>query len=161
MRYTRYSINTPMKNLIFILTLTISFWATSQELPTDFPAVQQQAEAEQKNIVLVFSGSDWCIPCMKLKKNILDTEEFRQAIQDEYLMVHADFPQKKKNKALQSEALQEQNKKLAEQYNPNGYFPFVVVMTPNLEVKAKLFYEEVSPSQFAVMIAESFEDSEH
>ncbi len=144
-----------MKNLIIIWALfSIGFLLNAQEMSTDFQAAKNQAESESKNIILVFSGSDWCLPCMKLKKYILDTPEFQNEVEEKYVMINADFPQKKKNKSLQSEDLQLQNKRLAETYNPKGYFPFVVVLTPDLEVIGGLMYEEISPAEFAAKIKE-------
>lgn len=139
-----------MKYLIAIVLAMFSFGAVNaQEMSTDFSAISTEAQASHKTIVLVFSGSDWCIPCMKLKKFILDTPAFQDAMQDGFLLINADFPQKKKNKELQSEALQTQNKSLAEQYNPNGYFPFVVVLDENQKVLGQLTYEDVSPEDYA------------
>ncbi len=141
-----------MKFYFVILCLAMSYLLMSQEL--SFEEAQKEAQDQNKKVILVFSGSDWCIPCMKLKKYILDDPEFQKEITDTYVVGHADFPQKKKNKALQSESLQLQNKELAEKYNPNGYFPLVVVFDQDMQVKGKLTYEEVSPEEFAQKIAE-------
>ena len=139
-----------MKQLITIVLMVISLgFINAQEMATDFGAVSSEAQASHKPIVLVFSGSDWCIPCMKLKKFILDTPAFQESMKEDYLLVNADFPQKKKNKDIQSQALQLQNKTLAEKYNTNGYFPLVVVLDENQKVLGQLTYEDLSPEEYA------------
>ncbi len=142
-----------MKQLIIVFFASILFNVQGQEMKTNFEEAVSEAKAHNEQILLVFTGSDWCVPCMKLEKNILSTEEFQKAIEGKYVLINADFPQKKKNKALQSEELQAQNKKLASQYNKKGYFPLVVVLDTDLQVKGKMTYEEVSPKEFANKIA--------
>lgn len=57
------------KNLLFVLLLVNSL-LIAQNWQTNFEEAKVLAQKENKNIVLVFSGSDWCAPCMKLEKNI-------------------------------------------------------------------------------------------
>ena len=104
------------------------------------------ANSNNQNIVLVFQGSDWCAPCIKLEKEIWSTNEFQKLNEDHFVMLKADFPRGKKNQL--SEKQQIQNKKLAELYNPNGYFPLVVVLDENGKVLGKLGYEKTTPSQY-------------
>ena len=37
----------------------------------DFEAAKQQAAKEGKSILMEFTGSDWCPPCIALKKKVL------------------------------------------------------------------------------------------
>jgi len=87
---------------------------------------------EHKNIVLCFSGSDWCIPCMKLEKSIWESQEFKSYSREHFVLLRADFPKKKAN-ALPKE-LQDANDKLAETYNKQGMFPLVVLLNNKGEV---------------------------
>ena len=85
-----------MKKLFFsLLFLAIVTFGYSQKWETSLDVAKSRSEQEQKNIVLVFSGSDWCIPCMKLEKYILESKEFIDYSQQHYVMLHADFPKKK------------------------------------------------------------------
>ena len=105
--------------------MLLSFSAFAQDWQTNIDTAKVLAKKGNHNIVLVFQGSDWCAPCIKLDKEIWSTEEFKDYAQKHYVMLKADFPRKNKN-ALSPEQ-QEKNNKLAEVYNSNGYFPFVVV----------------------------------
>ena len=129
-----------------ILTLAFSLQAFTQDWSTDFEEAKKMANSNNQNIVLVFQGSDWCAPCIKLEKEIWSTKEFQKLNKDHFVMLKADFPRRKQNQL--SEEKQIQNKKLAELYNPNGYFPLVVVLDKNGKVLGKLGYEKTTPSQY-------------
>ena len=118
----------------------------AQEWKTDFSAAQKQAMAENKTIILVFQGSDWCAPCIKLEKEVWSTDTFKTYAKDHFIMVKADFPKRKKN-ALSDEQ-QEANNKLAEKYNNKGYFPYVVVLDKNAKVLGNTGYLKKSPSEY-------------
>ena len=83
-------------------------------------------------ILLSFSGSDWCAPCIKMKREIFDAPQFQEFAGANLVLVKADFPRHKKN---QLEAKQkEHNEKLAEQFNPNGKFPLTILLDSNGKV---------------------------
>lgn len=135
------------KNIFTILVLlsTISC-VTAQEWHTDFAKAKKVATAENKPIILVFQGSDWCAPCIKLDREVWSTEVFKKYAIKNYVMLQADFPRKKKN-AL-SEAQTVTNAKLAETYNKNGIFPFVVVMDSNGKVLGETSYKKTTPEAY-------------
>ncbi|WP_294203233.1 thioredoxin family protein [uncultured Chryseobacterium sp.] len=88
----------------------------------------KKTAAENKELILLnFSGSDWCIPCIKLHKNIIETEDFKKLESDGVLVyINADFPRNKKNQL--SADLKKENASLADQYNPKGIFPYTILM---------------------------------
>lgn len=137
-----------MKKNIFtllVLLLTIS-GVTAQEWHTDFAKAKKTAAAENKPIILVFQGSDWCAPCIKLDREVWSTEAFKKYASEHYVMLQADFPRKKKN-AL-SEKQTTANAKLAEMYNKNGVFPFVVVLDANGKVLGETSYKKTTPENY-------------
>ena len=81
---------------ILLLFLTI-LPLTAQEWQTDFDTAKEIASKENRPIVLVFQGSDWCAPCIKLDKQVFSTETFQLYAKDHFVMLEADFPKKKKN----------------------------------------------------------------
>lgn len=132
--------------LILIITLSFSLHTFAQEWITNFDSAKKEALKNNNNIVLVFQGSDWCGPCIKLDKEIWSSSEFQTLSKDHFVMVKADFPRKKNNKL--SNEMQVQNNKLAEQYDAQGYFPLVVVLDKNGNVLGKMGYEKLSPKAF-------------
>lgn len=136
-----------MNHLFVTLALfCITFSIQAQEWLTDMDAAQQIAIFEDRPIVLVFQGSDWCAPCIRLDKEIFQTETFKLYAKDHFVMVEADFPRKRKN-ALAPE-LEAHNKALAERFNKRGIFPFVVVLDKDLNVLGETGYYKTSPSKY-------------
>jgi thioredoxin-related protein len=84
------------------------------------------ATTEHKLILLNFSGSDWCIPCMKLRADIFNSDAFTDYAKDNLILVNADFPRKKKDEL--SKEQQKENDALAAKYNPDGKFPFTILL---------------------------------
>ena len=123
----------------------------AQEWQTDLNQAKAKAVEEGKNIVLVFQGSDWCAPCMKLEKEIWTNDEFKTYAKDYFVMLLADFPKKRGN-ALSPEQ-QEKNNKLAETYNKNGFFPLVVILDKEGNVLGQTGYKKMSPSEYIEHLA--------
>jgi thioredoxin-related protein len=115
--------------LISIIFLTIFSFNSTIEWTTDFSKAITEANAKNKYIVLNFSGSDWCGPCMKLKKEVLDSQDFLKFAESKLVLVRADFPRSKKNRL--SPELTKNNENLAEKYNKEGKFPFTVLIDGN------------------------------
>lgn len=129
----------------FILCF-IAAGAYSQEWLTDFDQAKAQATAEDRPILLVFQGSDWCAPCIKLDREIWSTDTFKSYAKDHYVLLKADFPRSRKN-ALSPEQ-QEHNAHLAELYNKSGYFPFVVMLDKDGSVLGSTGYKNMTPEQY-------------
>lgn len=132
--------------LLLALALVFSIQSFSQDWLINFEDAKKMATDKNQKIVLVFQGSDWCAPCMKLEKEIWSTSEFQKLNDNHFVMLKADFPRRKNNQLPEDQ--QEQNKKLAELYNPSGYFPLVVVLDKNGKTLGKLGYEKSTPSQY-------------
>jgi len=86
----------------------------------------QTAKKEHKYILLNFSGSDWCGPCIKLHKEVFTTDQFELLAKDKLVLVNADFPRYKKSQLTSTQ--QKSNDALAEKYNSKGVFPLTVLI---------------------------------
>jgi thioredoxin-related protein len=109
------------------LFLLSTFFITISEWGTDFEKAKQTAVQEHKSILLTFSGSDWCGPCIRLHKDIFNSDAFKKMADSTLVLVNADFPRQKKNQL--SKELQKSNDKLADKYNDSGIFPLTVLLT--------------------------------
>ena len=98
----------------------------------NFSEAQKQAKLAHKQILINFSGSDWCGPCIRLRKEILESESFEQYAATNLLLVRADFPRQKKNQLPKEQV--KLNEALAELYNKDGKFPFTVLVDENGKV---------------------------
>ena len=99
--------------------------AFSLDWVTDFDAAKAQAAKEGKAVLVDFTGSDWCGFCIKLKKEVFDSQEFDAYAKDKFVCLEIDIPQGDKI----SEEQKKINEELSELYNVDG-FPSIFVMTP-------------------------------
>jgi thioredoxin-related protein len=114
---------------------------------TNFEQAKQQAKEKDQMILLNFSGSDWCAPCIKMKKEVFDSPQFQEFADEKLVLVKADFPRHKKN--LLDANQREHNEKLAEQFNSTGRFPLTILLDNNGKViKQWDGYSDMSPEKF-------------
>jgi len=121
-----------IKNMLFGIGLLL--FATpgiAASWGTDFQKAKLEASANYKLILLKFSGSDWCIPCIQMEKEIFATDTFSHFAQNELVMVNADFPRKA---GKIDKATAKQNDMLAEQYDKVGHFPYTVLLNSDGKV---------------------------
>ena len=111
---------------VFLFLLT-SMSLSPAGWQTDFETAKKIAKEKDRLILLNFSGSDWCGPCIRLRKEIFDGKGFSQLADSTLVLVNADFPRNKKNQLPKE--LQHSNETLADQYNPQGKFPFTLLLT--------------------------------
>ncbi|MBF9239944.1 thioredoxin family protein [Hymenobacter sp. BT683] len=127
--------------LLLLLTVTCAQAqnaAASATWTTDLTTAMQQAKATNKPVLAIFSGSDWCKPCIMLKEEVFDKPEFGQFAKDKFVLARFDFPRARKNKlpAAQTKV----NEQAAAQFNKEGAFPLVVLISPEGKVLAKTGY---------------------
>ena len=81
-----------------------------------FAAKLHQAKKDEKFVYLLFTGSDWCPPCIQLDQRVLRTPQWQNATIG--MVTHiCDFPI---TKQLSAETKRE-NERLAKAYNVTGY----------------------------------------
>lgn len=133
----------------FISALLAGFFLFSASVgwETDMEKAKVKAEHEHKLILLNFSGSDWCGPCIRLHTEIFGKDVFKTFADNNLVLVNADFPRMKKNQL--SKEQQKRNDLLADKYNANGSFPYTVLLYPD-ETVIKIWdgYPQVTPEQF-------------
>jgi thioredoxin-related protein len=112
-----------MKYLLFAFIVSLSF--NAPEWLTNFETAKIEATQAKKQILLNFCGSDWCAPCIRMKKEIFESDTFVGYAKANLVLVKADFPRKKN--ALDKKQVTH-NEMLAEKYNPEGKFPFTVLL---------------------------------
>ncbi|SHL11251.1 thioredoxin family protein [Hymenobacter psychrotolerans] len=140
-----------MRFLSFCLLLLFSaIGVQAQPSPvtwnTDLTQALQQAKATNKPVLAVFSGSDWCKPCIMLSKEVFDQPEFQQYAKDKLVLARFDFPRSKKNKLPAAQT--KLNEQAAAQLNKEGAFPLVVLLSPEGRVLAKTGYRPGGPAAY-------------
>lgn len=111
----------------FIISAMLIVISLGSVWTNDLDKAKQKAQEENKLILLNFSGSDWCGPCIMLKKKVFAHDDFKTIANNKLVLVRADFPRLKKNRLAKEEI--QKNEELAELYNPSGKFPFTILLT--------------------------------
>lgn len=153
-----------MKTSLRAICVILSGWAlfsttnafASDKLPgiwfSSIDSAMTVAQKEHKVVMLYFSGSDWCKPCIRLSREIIESAAFTNFAKEHLAMMHLDFPKMKKNRLSPNEQLR--NEALAERFNRNGVFPLLVFIDGQKEVLGTLSYQEVTPEAFIQKIEE-------
>ena len=97
--------------------------AAAEGWSTDVPAALEQAQSQEKDLLIDFTGSDWCGWCMKLDEEVFSQEAFKNQVPDHFVLVELDFPQSKP----QSDELKAQNQEWAGKLGVQG-FPTIALV---------------------------------
>lgn len=99
---------------------------------SDFLKAQTVAKENHQMILINFSGSDWCGPCIQMHKDVFEKDDFKTYAKANLVLLKADFPRSEKNKILAQQL--KKNNDLALKYNPDGDFPLTLLLDENLKV---------------------------
>jgi len=133
-------------SLLFLFTSFSPQSPTELSWHTDLETAQEEAISNQQSILMVFSGSDWCKPCIRLKQEVFESKEFREYAEDRWSLLNVDFPRSRKNKL--SKEIKDYRNGLAEKYNPKGYFPLVLILDKEGNIQQELSYKGGGPGSF-------------
>ncbi len=135
-----------MKHLLALLLAPVAALASEGWL-TDLDAAKKQAAAEKKDILIDFTGSDWCGWCIKLDKEVFSTPEFKA--QKDFVLVSLDFPRKKE---IPAEA-KAKNEALMQKWGVQG-FPTIILTNAAGEAYAQTGYQDGGPVKYLAHLAE-------
>lgn len=130
--------------LLSIYLLVFSFIIIDKNPTND---LTDRAKSENKNIVIYFSGSDWCSICIRFKKEVLNREKISQLLDNNYIYYVADFPQRKQLEAT----VVEKNEALAEKLNKDGVFPILAITDENLN-PIKILTSKTTESELKTLL---------
>src|SRR5208337_1439546 len=139
-----------MKKLtIALLTCLAAAQIHAAEWLTNVPKALEKAKAENKLVLLHFTGSDWCPPCKSLHAKVLTSKEFEACAEKNLVLVEVDFPRKTK----QPDDLKKANAALAKEFKVTGY-PTVILLSPERkELKNIMGYDGEGPKEYITGLA--------
>ncbi len=111
---------------------------------SDFAAAKKQATESKKDLLIDFTGSDWCGWCIRLNEEVFSKEAFKAGVKDTMVLVELDYP---KDKSKLTAATIQQNKELAEKYPIAGY-PTILLTDADGKPYAATGYEEGGPEAY-------------
>ncbi|WP_149275581.1 thioredoxin family protein [Pareuzebyella sediminis] len=122
-----------MKKIVFLLLLPllsqsqIEVSSSKSNWLTNYATALEASKAEHKNLLIYFTGSDWCPPCKILQKDFFETSAFLDQA-DNYVLLYVDLPRRRGS--ISSDLLLH-NKKLMSRWNNKKVFPFLVIIDEN------------------------------
>ena len=139
------------KRLVSFFLIAFTFVALSAhgaEWQTNYEQALATAKETHKCVLLDFNGSDWCGPCIAMKKAVFSKPAFLNYAQKNLILVDVDYPRHKK---LPDKTIK-QNERLLQQYEieRSGY-PTVILLSPDGKILGQL--EGYSGERPADMIA--------
>jgi len=131
-----------MKAITWLASVTVgvaalsasAFASTPEGWSTDLEKAFKQAKEEKKSVLVEFTGSDWCPPCIAMRKNVFSKPEFVKAASKKYILVELDFPNGDKE-------VKEKNQPYAEKYKIEG-FPTVILFNSEGKEFTRFFASE-------------------
>jgi thioredoxin-related protein len=121
--------------------------ATEPTWLTNFETAQTRARSEKKLLLIEFTGSDWCPPCIMLGRQVFSQPEFKNYAAQHLVLLEVDFPRMKELSPDQKTA----NEKLAERFGIYG-FPTVVLLDPSGNKIGELGYMPGGPKAFIAAV---------
>ena len=109
------------------------------------------AVAEGKDLLVDFTGSDWCGWCIKLHDEVFEHDIWMEGAQKDYILVALDFPRAEEIKAKVPNP--ERNEELQAKYGVRG-FPTILMMTSDGEVYGRTGYQAGGPEKYLEHMAE-------
>lgn len=133
-----------------LVAILATFIISGLNWGSDLNVALQTAKQNNECVLLSFSGSDWCGPCIRLHKDYFENEAFENFASTNLVLVNADFPRLKKNQL--NKIQQQKNNEMADLYNKEGSFPLTVLI--NAEGKVLKKWEGVPEKSAAAFTEE-------
>ena len=103
----------------------------------------QKAKAENKAVLVNFTGSDWCQWCIRLSDEVFSKSEFEDYAEDNLILVRLDFPRN----IEQSAETKAYNNQLAQRYGVQG-FPTVLLFNSQGQMVLQTGYQPGGPVSY-------------
>lgn len=80
------------KQILIALLLSSGLVLAEDPWMTDLDAAREIAQKENKQILINFSGSDWCGWCKRLNREVFTRPDFHAWAKDNLVLVNLDYP---------------------------------------------------------------------
>ena len=117
--------------------------ATRINWTNDYSDAVSQARAQNKPIVILFTGTTWCPTCIKLENEVLGRPDFARAVGNNFVFLKAEF-----NDYSEDGMRNSPYRGLMERYGVQAY-PTFIVINPNGQLLYKVNYQQGGPAAYA------------
>jgi thioredoxin-related protein len=131
---------------VMLVTLNCSGFALAgdEAWSSDFAAAKKEAAESKKDLLIDFTGSDWCGWCIKLNEEVFSQDFFKAGVKDKFVLVEIDYPNDKSK--LSAETIK-QNDELRIAYPVRG-FPTILLADADGKPFAATGYQEGGPEAY-------------
>ncbi|MCF7975635.1 MAG: thioredoxin family protein [Phycisphaerae bacterium] len=145
---------TNIKVLLLAVVMVFSAASVSHAIGPDwmdnFEQAKAKAASEDKDLLVDFTGSDWCGWCIRLSDEVFQKDIFKTQAPKEFVLVALDYP---RDKSLVSEETAKQNSKLKDDYGIRGY-PTIYLMDESGRPYAQTGYQAGGAETYLAHLAE-------
>lgn len=132
------------------LHCVVSAYAAGEGWTSDFTAAKAEAAESGKDLLIDFTGSDWCGWCIRLKAEVFDHEPFKEGVKDHFVLVELDFP---RDQSILTEEVIAQNAELQQTYSVSG-FPTILLTDADGKPYARTGYQQGGPEAYVAHLDE-------
>ena len=137
---------------LIMLAIAPATTKAADDFTEDAAAAMKKAVAEGKDVLLLFTGSDWCPPCKRLEAEVFSKEAFLDGASKDFVLIKFDYPKQ----AAQDETVKEQNTEWAANFGIESY-PTVIITDNELKPIRFAGYEEGGPENYLNILSEAKE----
>jgi thioredoxin-related protein len=111
-----------------------------------------KAKLEKKDLLIDFTGSDWCPPCKAMHKEVFSQVEFVEAATKTFVLVYMDFPRGEEHKKLVVDAAS--NERVREAYGVTSFPTVILATSDGMPYVRTGGYQEGGPSAYLKTLEE-------
>ncbi len=136
-------------SVVCAMMATAATTSTPEGFTDELDVALERAKTDRRHVLVVFSGSDWCVWCRKLEREVLSTEVFRKGATNAYELVYIDNP---RDREVLSEHGRKNNERITREYGVRG-FPAVLVLDGKGRKVTEIGYVEGGPEKYLETLA--------
>lgn len=133
-------------SLIVIIQVNAQKNIKTEALFSNYDEAINYAKKHKQPVLIIFSGFDWCKPCMVFKKFILSSKKFKDYYPEKFPILLLSFPIEEKNRLPEQQMTY--NQTFADKYNKTGVFPYMVMINTEGRPLGDLSYNEETTGDF-------------
>ena len=126
------------------IVMSVNLYTADQAKDSGWIEKYDEAVAASKKsglpILAGFTGSDWCILCIKLHKEVFSTQEFKEWATKNVVLLELDFP----HNETQDNAIKDKNEELSKKYDIDK-FPTILILDATGNKLGELGYKAGGP----------------
>lgn len=131
-------------SILALITFSMTALSCGKKGVSPLEVAKLQAAQEGKDILLKFTGSDWCPGCIRLDNEVFGTQFFKQEVTKYFILVVLDFP---RDQSMLSWQAIRQNEKLYREYGVPG-LPTVILTDADGREYARTGYRMGGPEKY-------------